>query len=194
MTPPPRRFWAPPAVLDPLPPLELQSEDPVYQGIMHVAAYALHPKRAWATPCHTALVSLPGISGTEADNTRDRGEPFEFKVGEGEVIKGLDMLVATMRKGEQCSALVAPQYGYGEEGEPFACDAAVSGPNWCLSERESCSKAYFSLPPASSPCCTPKRPHFTGLWARWSLSGGGSNCQGCSRREGTSEAAPEGIR
>eukprot|EP01120_Amphizonella_sp_Union-15-10_P013302 TRINITY_DN6152_c0_g1_i1.p1 TRINITY_DN6152_c0_g1~~TRINITY_DN6152_c0_g1_i1.p1 ORF type:complete len:445 (-),score=119.87 TRINITY_DN6152_c0_g1_i1:115-1449(-) len=56
--------------------------------------------------------------GTVFDSSRDRGTPFEFKLGEGQVIKGWDEGVKTMKKGEICTLTIAPQYGYGEAGSP----------------------------------------------------------------------------
>ena len=56
--------------------------------------------------------------GTTFDSSVDRGEPFEFKIGEGQVIKGWDEGVATMYKGEKATLTCAPEYAYGESGSP----------------------------------------------------------------------------
>lgn len=54
--------------------------------------------------------------GTEFDSSRKRGDPFSFELGKGSVIKGWDVGVATMRKGEISRFTIAPEYGYGESG------------------------------------------------------------------------------
>lgn len=56
--------------------------------------------------------------GTTIDNSRWHEEPFEFRLGEGDVIAGWDVCVATMRAGETARLLVGPEYAYGEEGVP----------------------------------------------------------------------------
>jgi len=53
------------------------------------------------------------LDGTKFDSSRDRGEPFVFKLGEGQVIKGWDLGVATMRKGEKAILTCKPEYAYG---------------------------------------------------------------------------------
>jgi len=50
--------------------------------------------------------------GTQFDSSRDK--PFEFKLGQGSVIKGWDEGVKTMKKGEIAKFTIKPAYGYGE--------------------------------------------------------------------------------
>ena len=57
-------------------------------------------------------------NGEQFDSSRDRGEPFEFKLGEGNVIKGWDIGVATMLKNEVCELKIASEYAYGDGGFP----------------------------------------------------------------------------
>nr|PNR37180.1 hypothetical protein PHYPA_020287 [Physcomitrium patens] len=61
--------------------------------------------------------SLP--DGTVFDSTRDK-EPFTFKLGVGQVIRGWDKGVKTMRKGEQAIFTISPDYAYGKGGQPPA--------------------------------------------------------------------------
>lgn len=56
--------------------------------------------------------------GTKFDSSRDRGELFEFTIGKGQVIKGWDRGVATMRVGEKAILRCSPEYGYGAVGSP----------------------------------------------------------------------------
>ena len=51
--------------------------------------------------------------GTKFDSSRDRGKPFLFTLGAGEVIQGWDLGVAGMKVGEQRMLTIAPELGYG---------------------------------------------------------------------------------
>ena len=57
-------------------------------------------------------------SGEEFDSSRSRGQPFVFKLGQGQVIKGWDVGVATMKRGERSTLTIRAEYGYGEQGSP----------------------------------------------------------------------------
>lgn len=58
------------------------------------------------------------LDGTKFDSSRDRGDPFTFKLGQGQVIKGWDEGIATMKKGEQALFTIPPELAYGESGSP----------------------------------------------------------------------------
>mmetsp|Transcript_102501 Transcript_102501/g.153628 ORF Transcript_102501/g.153628 Transcript_102501/m.153628 type:complete len:407 (+) Transcript_102501:31-1251(+) len=55
-------------------------------------------------------------NGEKFDSSVDRGEPFSFKLGAGQVIKGWDVGVKTMKMGEKSIFRMASDYGYGENG------------------------------------------------------------------------------
>uniref|UniRef100_A0A5K3F7M1 peptidylprolyl isomerase n=1 Tax=Mesocestoides corti TaxID=53468 RepID=A0A5K3F7M1_MESCO len=57
-------------------------------------------------------------NGTKFDSSRDRGQPFSFKLGVGQVIKGWDEGVAKMSVGERSKLTISPDYGYGSKGVP----------------------------------------------------------------------------
>ncbi len=54
--------------------------------------------------------------GTKFDSSRDRGQPFQFNLGAGQVIEGWDVGVEGMRVGEQRTLTIPPHMGYGEYG------------------------------------------------------------------------------
>ena len=58
------------------------------------------------------------LDGQKFDSSRDREEPFTFKLGVGEVIEGWDIAVAAMAPGEVASFTVRSDYAYGWEGKP----------------------------------------------------------------------------
>ena len=56
--------------------------------------------------------------GTKFDSSVDRGQPFDFPLGAGRVIKGWDQGVAGMKVGGKRKLTVPPSLGYGARGSP----------------------------------------------------------------------------
>lgn len=55
------------------------------------------------------------LDGTKFDSSYDRGTPFEFTLGAGQVIQGWDIGVAGMKVGGKRELIIPPQFGYGNK-------------------------------------------------------------------------------
>lgn len=53
--------------------------------------------------------------GTEFDRRDNKEDPFEFILGENKVIKGWELCVGTMKKGERAILTIDSEYGYGKD-------------------------------------------------------------------------------
>ncbi|XP_061777059.1 peptidyl-prolyl cis-trans isomerase FKBP1A-like [Nerophis ophidion] len=62
-------------------------------------------------------------SGKKFDSSRDRGKPFKFKLGCGDVIRGWDEGVAQMSVGQKARLTCTPDYAYGSQGFPSVIPA-----------------------------------------------------------------------
>jgi FKBP-type peptidyl-prolyl cis-trans isomerase FkpA len=58
------------------------------------------------------------VDGTKFDSSVDRNEPFEFVLGQGQVIQGWDEGLAQMQVGEKARLTIPPEMGYGAQGYP----------------------------------------------------------------------------
>jgi FKBP-type peptidyl-prolyl cis-trans isomerase len=56
--------------------------------------------------------------GTKFDSSVDRGTPFEFTLGAGQVIKGWEIGVKGMKVGEIRKLVIPAEFGYGAGGFP----------------------------------------------------------------------------
>ena len=58
--------------------------------------------------------------GEKFDSSVDRGDPFTFTLGAGEVIGGWDLGVAKMKIGDKVKLTIPPELAYGKSGYPGA--------------------------------------------------------------------------
>ena len=65
---------------------------------------------------YTGWLYTDGGRGRQFDSSRDRGEPFVFTLGAGEVIAGWDEGVAGMKAGGRRTLIIPPAAGYGDRG------------------------------------------------------------------------------
>lgn len=54
------------------------------------------------------------MNGQKFDSSYDRGQPFDFVLGQGQVIKGWDEGIAQLPVGSQAILIVPPHLGYGD--------------------------------------------------------------------------------
>ncbi|CAG0917624.1 unnamed protein product [Notodromas monacha] len=108
----------------------LHSTDTLYRSrklyychfIMGVEVEVLKPGDGSTYPKlgQTVSVHYTGtlVDGTKFDSSKDRGRPFKFQIGRGEVIKGWDEGVKKMSLGETARLTCSPNYAYGSRGHP----------------------------------------------------------------------------
>ncbi len=77
-------------------------------------------KGAAAKTGDTVKVHYTGtlMNGSKFDSSRDRNEPFEFKLGAGMVIKGWDEGIVGMKVGGRRKLTIPPDMAYGASGHP----------------------------------------------------------------------------
>jgi len=71
-------------------------------------------------PGQTIVVHYTGWleDGTKFDSSVDRGTPFSFAIGTGQVIPGWDEGLATVQVGGKRRLIIPPELAYGPEGRP----------------------------------------------------------------------------
>jgi len=75
------------------------------------------PKNGQTCVMHyTGWLWESGAKGKKFDSSHDRGRPFSFKIGVGQVIRGWDEGVASMKVGGKRQLMIPPDLGYGARG------------------------------------------------------------------------------
>ena len=65
---------------------------------------------------YTGWLYENGAKGKKFDSSLDRGQPFEFPIGQRRVIAGWDEGVASMKVGGKRTLIIPPALGYGARG------------------------------------------------------------------------------
>ena len=76
---------------------------------------------AVAQPGQTVTVQYVGVNykgGKQFDASWDRGQPFSFPLGAGQVIRGWDQGIPGMKVGGRRMLIIPPDLGYGPRGSP----------------------------------------------------------------------------
>ena len=82
-----------------------------------VVGTGAEPKAGQTCSVHyTGWLWVNGAKGSKFDSSVDRGQPFQFPVGRGNVIRGWDEGVLTMKVGGKRNLVIHPGLGYGAQG------------------------------------------------------------------------------
>ena len=65
---------------------------------------------------YTGWLYVNGAKGRKFDSSLDRGQPFQFPLGQHQVIAGWDEGVASMKVGGKRTLIIPPELGYGARG------------------------------------------------------------------------------
>ena len=71
---------------------------------------------AYISVHYTGWLFNDGVRGAKFDSSKDRGQPFEFPLGAGHVIRGWDEGFAGMKIGGKRVLTIPPEMGYGARG------------------------------------------------------------------------------
>jgi peptidylprolyl isomerase len=91
------------------PPKDLQTEDIVVGD---------GPEAKTGDTVSMQYVGVSYSSGKEFDASWDRGEPFTFQLGSGQVIPGWDQGIPGMKVGGRRELIIPPDLAYGPQGSP----------------------------------------------------------------------------
>ena len=69
-------------------------------------------------PVTVNYIGVNYANGKPFDNSYDRGQPFPFQLGGGQVISGWDNGLVGMRVGGRRMLIIPPSQGYGAQGQP----------------------------------------------------------------------------
>ncbi len=88
-----------------------------FKILKEATSNAAQPQKGQMVTVHyTGWLSDNGAKGKKFDSSIDRGQPFQFIVGVGQVIQGWDEAVLSMKVGEKREVLIPSELGYGSYG------------------------------------------------------------------------------
>lgn len=93
---------------------DLTGDEGVIKRLREAGTGELLPKGTKVTVEYTGRLSDDSIF----DTSKRRGKGFTFTLGEGKVIRGWEVGIATMKVGESADFTIAPSYAYGRRGMP----------------------------------------------------------------------------
>ncbi len=85
----------------------------------HVSRWPLPPLPSWPRRYDAARFGVWAyqlVDGTLIEDSRARGRPFQFKVGVGQVVKGMDIAIKQMSRGQRAKVVIPGALAYGEAG------------------------------------------------------------------------------
>jgi peptidyl-prolyl cis-trans isomerase A (cyclophilin A) len=88
--------------------------DGIYQKTLKAGSGPLPAKGQTASVAYKGML----VSGQVFDQSDFHGGPQDFQVGVGKIIKGWDMVVMQMKKGEKRIIVIPPELAYGSTGTP----------------------------------------------------------------------------
>ncbi|MDC7223891.1 MAG: peptidylprolyl isomerase [Spirochaetales bacterium] len=99
---------------------EIQSQFPDVKKDEYGVYYDITREGTGSEPAKGTLVKAhykgTFLDGRKFDSSYDRGEPFEFQVGIGQVIPAWDLTLLQMKKGEKRTIVSPPELAYGSRG------------------------------------------------------------------------------
>lgn len=104
-------------------PIEATANQKVVKTPSGLQYYDIEPgKGPSPAPGSKVYVHYTGwlLNKQKFDSSLDRGQPFDFSLGQGMVIKGWDEGVASMRVGGKRRLVIPPDLAYGKRGAPGA--------------------------------------------------------------------------
>jgi FKBP-type peptidyl-prolyl cis-trans isomerase len=87
---------------------------PTASGIYYIEKVKGTGTRAMAGKTVSVHYTGTLLNGTKFDSSRDRNKPYDFVLGQGNVIKGWDEAIALMNVGGKATLIIPSSMGYGE--------------------------------------------------------------------------------
>jgi len=98
------------------PPVEIPDGPPPTELVVEDLSVGDGPEAVAGTTCTMQYVGVSWSTGEQFDASWDRGQPFSFPLGAGQVIAGWDQGVAGMKVGGRRRLTIPPELGYGSRG------------------------------------------------------------------------------